>query len=95
MSSWSKSAAFAIGLVVLGAAIAVLAAEGQKIAWCFVLIGGGLMGWPFYLDWKYGSFRPSKREIDRMSASEYRDHLRSKKFTNYVNHLFKNSGRYQ
>lgn len=44
--------------------------------------------WSVFLDWRYGKFRPTRREIDVMPAAEYGRRLRQDpKFGKWVNRV--------
>ena len=57
------------------------------------LIIGGFLATSFpqffdlWRDRRYGKFRPSLKEIDRMSSEEYRKKLADPKFRKWVNHF--------
>ena len=85
--AWSKLS-YALGFTVIAASLAVLVAQGQKIAWGLLPIGLALVLWPHALNWYYGEDRPTRKQIRDMSADEYRQKLRNTKFEKWVKHLF-------
>jgi len=50
-----------------------------------------LSTWEWYVcrfrDWKYGEFRPTRKEIDKMLSDEYKKHFRDPKFRKWVDHF--------
>jgi hypothetical protein len=91
----SRKELFAIGAIMVAAALGGLLSSQKIISVILLIVGSLLIGIPYPQDWRFGAFRPSKEEIDRMPAKEYRDAIKRKKFRKYVEHVFKNSGRYQ
>jgi hypothetical protein len=70
--------------------------NGSEQCWLFLAaISYGpkhmLATWRWYVDevqtWRYGKFRPSLKEIDRMLSEEYRKKLADPKFRKWVNHF--------
>lgn len=59
----------------------------RPIAGVFTLLGLAIMLRGAYLDRRYGIDRPTKREIGRMSADEYRNRLHDKQFVDWVNNV--------
>jgi hypothetical protein len=54
------------------------------IAGVFLIGGGLLLLWSARLDRVYGKDRPTKKEIDAMSAEEYKSRLRDSRFRLWV-----------
>jgi hypothetical protein len=57
------------------------------IAMIPLTIGIGFIGWPIYLDIKYGEERPTKREIGAMPSEEYKRKIKNPKFRKWINDL--------
>jgi hypothetical protein len=66
----SRSESFAIGAAMITVALTVLTGS-HETAWVLLIFGCALVASPYFLDWKYGKYRPSCREIDVMSVDEY------------------------
>ena len=79
----SRSDSIAIGAAVIAIA-AVIEASCRVLAVGFLLLGIAFIIRPYFLDWKYGEYRPSKREIGAMSLEEYRKRIRNPKFRKYI-----------
>jgi hypothetical protein len=84
----SRSESFALGAVMITVALTVLTGS-QKAAWFLLAVGAVLICSPYFLDWRYGKYRPSREEVGAMSADEYKKKLRNPKFERYINRLFK------
>ena len=68
-------------------AIAAVVIWNRPLALIPLIIGIGFIGWPVYLDIRYGEYRPTKREIDALPADEYQEKIRSPKFRKWVDNL--------
>jgi hypothetical protein len=74
-----------IGMVLI--MIAGIVIWGRWIALVPLTAGVGFIFWPFYMDFKYGEQRPSKREIRDMPLEEYRRNIKNPKFRKWVDDL--------
>jgi hypothetical protein len=83
----SRSESFALGAAMITVALTLLTGS-QKLAWGLLVIGGGLITWPYLFDWRYGKDRPSRNEIDLMLADEYKKRCLDPKFRRWSDHLF-------
>jgi hypothetical protein len=70
------------GLMVAIAAVVIF--WYPPIAAIFLLMGLGLLLWNARLDRKYGKDRPTKKEIGKMSADEFKQRLRDPKFKLWI-----------
>ena len=67
--------------------IAAITIWGRWLALIPLIAGVGFIGWPIYLDIKYGQERPTKREIGAMPLEEYRRKIKNPKFRKWVDDL--------
>lgn len=44
-----------------------------------------------FYDWRYGKFRPTRKEINQMTSEKYREYWHDPKFRKWVDHLFPRS----
>lgn len=62
----------------------------QKVLWYFVLVVGvTLIVRPYWQDWRYGKYRPTRQEYYLMPAAECKRRMRDPKFKRYIDHLFR------
>jgi len=62
----------------------------EKLIW-YVIFGVGL--WlvvtPFWLDRRYGKYRPTRQEYYLIPAAECKRRMQNPKFRKYIDHLFR------
>lgn len=61
------------------------------VAAIFLIMGLLLLWRGAYLDRKYGKDRPSRKEIDIMPVSEFKERSRDPRFTKWINHVYPRS----
>ena len=88
----SRTEQFGIGVAIMAVGLTLLR---TAVGWAALFAGVAVLADIYVRDYLFGTYRPTKQEIDRMPAPEYREKIRDKKFRRYVNRLFKNSGRYK
>jgi hypothetical protein len=84
----SRSESFVLGVAVMAVGLTALTVSQRLSSWGLVVIGTILIVKPYFLDWRYGEYRPSRREVGAMSKEEYKKRLRDPKFERYINRLF-------
>jgi hypothetical protein len=84
----SRAEFIALGISIMLVALTALTV-GQKIPWYLVFAIGAIIAIrPFWMDWWYGKYRPSRRELDVMPAAEYRKRCSNRKFRRWSDRVF-------
>jgi hypothetical protein len=91
--STSYSLALPMGVAMMVASLAGLAGRWRLLLWIVFVVGAWLAVMPFWLDWRYGKYRPDVEEYNRMTAAESRKGMRDVKFRRHVEHLFRHEKR--
>jgi len=86
----SRAESFGIGVAMVAVALTVLMGS-YKAAWALLILGCVFIGHPYYLDWRYGKYRPDGRELALLSVDDYKKRIREDpRLARWINHLFKN-----
>jgi hypothetical protein len=92
--SWSKLSV-GLGLAVVAVFLTELVTRNHKLMWFLLPVAGALIAWPYVIDWQYGKDRPTREQINRMSAAEYKQRIRDPKFKRYDDWLSRKEKRSQ
>ena len=85
----SRSELFALGAAMITVALALLIGT-RKMAWILLVFGCAVIAWPYFLDWKYGKYRPTRSEFDLLSVDAHKKKYRNDpRFAKWINHLYK------
>jgi len=83
----SRGDSFILGVAMTTVALTVLIGN-RLAAWILLFVGIALMVWPYYLDWRYGVFRPNPWEIYKMGAQELKEMCHDPKFKRWVDRTY-------
>ena len=89
----SKGEKLTIGSVLLAVSLSFIL-KSEMWAWLLLVVGLVLIIDPYWQDYRYGKDRPSREEMDRMSAAEHKKKLYDPKFRRWVDRVYKSDRRY-
>jgi len=87
----SRNESIGLGTAMIAAAgtlLVLLHGIGMVVGWSLFVLGCAFVANPFRQDWRYGEFRPTRKEINKMLSDDYKEPLRDPKFRKWVDHLF-------
>lgn len=84
----SRAELLAIGVALVAVALTVLVGNSHALAWLMLAAGFCFIAYPLWQDWWYGTFRPSRLEIDDLTGDRYRKYMKNPKFKKWVDHVF-------
>jgi hypothetical protein len=82
----SRTERFALGIALMTTALAVIL-KRETLAWFLFCIGLSFVVVPLLLDWRYGTYRPTYKQIEEMSAADYKKLLLNPKSRRWIDLL--------